>query len=213
MGDSAGGLITPTRCLDCCPNDALGGLCVLAAMELARLGLSQPAGSILMSPWIDMSEERSRNGYPEVETDYVITANLLIPSITRLFLGDAPGTSPDVNPLFCSRDQVSKLTPQLILAGAADVALRDSEMWVHMLKKTGVRHDFVVELGQMHIYAIGSSFLDPKVRKLTDEKIMDWMKKCIGGNVVRTGDWSESQGEARVDKSMNVDAQKLAIAQ
>jgi hypothetical protein len=39
-----------------------------------------------------------------------------------------------------------------------------------------VKHDLVVEWGQMHVYALGSSWLEPGVRKKTEMKIVDWMK-------------------------------------
>jgi acetyl esterase/lipase len=152
---------------------------VLSAIELTQLELPQPAGSVLISPWMDMSLRAYQGGNAHVESDFLVTANNFVPIVTSMFLGGLSGTSPDVNPLFRSADEIRKLKPQLILVGGAEFALQDSKEWAALCEKANVRHELVVEWGQLHVYALGSKFVDPHVRGKTDAKIVGWIKHCL----------------------------------
>ncbi|EXJ91708.1 hypothetical protein A1O3_00258 [Capronia epimyces CBS 606.96] len=166
MGDSAG-----------------GGLCILSALEAEKQGLPQPAASILISPWMDMSLRSFQGGNALVETDYVATANTSVPMFVRMFLGQGQsqhkGDSPDVNPLYRTPESLRYLNPQLVLVGAAEFTLQESKDWAALCLKAGVEHELVVEWGQLHVYALGSSFLDPEVRRKTDQKVVGWISRHI----------------------------------
>ncbi|KIV92791.1 hypothetical protein PV10_04057 [Exophiala mesophila] len=162
MGDSAG-----------------GGLSILAGLELHQLQLPQPAATILISPWIDMCLRAYEGGNAAVESDYFLMANTAVPSLVKLFIGDNPPDSPDVNPLHSTSEQISRLSPQLIFTGAAEFARYDSEKWAELCREAQVKCNMTIEWGQMHIYAVGSKFVDPTVRIKTDNMIIDWIKQHV----------------------------------
>lgn len=114
-----------------------------------------------------------------METDYVVAANKACPLYTARFLNGIPGDSKDVNPLYREPDEIAGLGPLLILAGAAEFALQDSKDLARLASKAGVPTELVCEDGQLHVYALGSTWLDPAVRKRTDKNIIDWIKKCL----------------------------------
>ncbi|ETN36649.1 uncharacterized protein HMPREF1541_08927 [Cyphellophora europaea CBS 101466] len=162
MGDSAG-----------------GGLSILSGIECQRQGLAQPAGSILVSPWMDATMPAHNGGNALVETDYVIGANNSTPALYSLWLRDIPPTDFDVNPLYQQPGDIHGLNPQLILVGAGEFALQDSKDWAELCAKAGVKHRLVCEWGQLHIYAMGSTWLEPSVRRKTELSIVDWIAICV----------------------------------
>lgn len=152
---------------------------MLSGVELLRRGLPQPAASVLISPWIDMSLRSYEGGNPLVESDFLVTANSLVPLLTSMWLRGRSGNSPEVNPLFCRPEDIKDLNPLLILVGAAEFALQDSRDLATLCQKANVRHELVAEWGQLHIYAMGSQWIDPAVREKTDAKIIGWMKQFV----------------------------------
>lgn len=163
MGDSAG-----------------GGLCVLTGIQLLRQSRPQPAGYVLLSPWLDHSGQPFEGGCPMVETDYVIYANTMVPYFSKLWCGSYAGTSPEVNPLYRAPDELRGMSPQLVLVGAAEFALNEAVAWGYQCGRAGVRCKVVREWGMMHIYALGSSWLPQAVRNKTDKYIIDWIEMCLG---------------------------------
>ncbi|KAH8595052.1 Alpha/Beta hydrolase protein [Bisporella sp. PMI_857] len=165
MGDSAGGALT-----------------VLSGLHLQKLSLPQPAGYILLSPWLDHSGATFDGGNPMVETDYLVQANIMVPKFSNWFIGSWNGADPEVNPLFEEEDRIKNLSPQLILVGAAEFALHDSVQWAQFCKKTGVKHKLVREWGQIHIYALGSKWIEREVRERTDGLIFDWIEESLASS-------------------------------
>ncbi|KAF4996271.1 hypothetical protein FDECE_12515 [Fusarium decemcellulare] len=163
MGDSAG-----------------GGLCVLSAIELRKLGLPQPAASVLISPWMDLAMSAFEGGNQAVESDYFVMANEAVPALARQFAGSYGLDSPEVNPLYRPPEDICDLNPQLILVGAAEFALYDSKAWARLCRAAGVSHKLHIEWAQLHIYAMGSRFIDPRARRGTDLQIIEWVKDHSG---------------------------------
>jgi len=155
----------------------------MAGLELEKLRLPQPAGTVLMSPWLDTSLRQYDGGSPLIESDYVVTANWSVPMMFKMFLGDMPGESPDVNPLFREPKEIRNLSPQLILVGGAEYAMQDGRDWSYLCKAAGVKHRLVVEWGQLHIFAMGSRWVDPEIRQRTDNTIIDWVQCCMRGSL------------------------------
>lgn len=161
-------------------NDSnLGGLSVLSAIELRRLGVPQPAAAVLISPWIDIALSAFEGGNAAVESDYFVMANEAVPRLARLFAGSYELDSPEVSPLLRKPEELRGLCPQLILAGAAEFALSDSKAWARMCADAGVPHKLHVEWAQLHIYAMGSRFIDPHVRRRTDLQILHWIHSHV----------------------------------
>ncbi|OQU94469.1 hypothetical protein CLAIMM_00823 [Cladophialophora immunda] len=162
MGDSAG-----------------GSLSLLAQLDLKALDLPQPAATILISPWLDMNCKIYQGGNGAVETDYFMIANEAVPALAKLFVGDIPPDSPQVNPLHHKPGALEGLSPQLIFTGGAEFARYDSEKWAELCRAAGVECKLIIEWAQLHIYAVGSKFTDPAVRRKTDGMIIQWMKDHV----------------------------------
>ncbi|KAL3472691.1 alpha/beta-hydrolase [Aspergillus californicus] len=162
MGDSAG-----------------GGLCVLSCLNAKRNNLPQPGGAVLVSPWLDMALDSFKGGNALVETDYIVGANLTVPSFVNAWLNGEPGDSPLVNPLYCAPSDFEGMNPVLILVGGGEFALQEGKDLAKRLQDAGVRQHLEVEWGQMHLYALGSKWVDPVVRRKTDGMIYRWILECL----------------------------------
>ena len=125
---------------------------------------------------MDLTLSHYTGGNSNVETDYVVTANTLVPILLPMFLGDLPGTSPEINPIHCDLDVVKQLSPQLVLVGSAEFVLQDSRAWAARCAEAKLHHKLIIERGQLHIYAMGSRFIDPGTREKTDSEIVSWIK-------------------------------------
>ncbi|KAH7064051.1 Alpha/Beta hydrolase protein [Paraphoma chrysanthemicola] len=164
MGDSAG-----------------GGLSVMSAIQARKEQLPQPAGSILISPWMDMSLSAYEGGNQAVMSDFLVTANTAVPVMTNAFLGGFSGSDPEVNPLYQPTELIRSLNPQLIFVGAAEFALSDSKHWAQRCQDAGIKCELHVAWGQMHVWALGSSFIEPALRDKTDARMVEWMIECVHG--------------------------------
>lgn len=153
---------------------------ILSSIELPGLNLPQPAASILISPWLDTSLSLyNAGGNPTSQTDYINTSNTSVPAMFRLFLGEADGSDPGVNPLHRQPDEIRFLNPQLILTGGAEMAMFDGRQWADLCARAGIKHELTLEWGQLHIYAMGSAWVDPGVRLKTDNRILEWIDENI----------------------------------
>ena len=152
---------------------------MLTAIELQRLEIPQPAAAVLISPWLDMALSAYQGGNPAVESDYFVMANQAVPKLAQLFAGDYDLDSPEVNPLFRKQEELRGICPQLILVGGAEFALSDSKSWARACDDADIPHKLHVEWGQLHIYAMGSRLLDPRIRQRTDRQIIDWIGKHV----------------------------------
>lgn len=115
-----------------------------------------------------------------VEVDYLVAANLNVPSLWDLWLGGKPATDPDVNPLYNDPSKIAGLNPQLILLGAGEFALQEGKDWRKLCIDAGVENLLVAEVGQMHIFSLGSDWLSANVRERTDATIFQWITDHIG---------------------------------
>ena len=156
-----------------------GGLCLLSGIECLRLGLDQPAGSILLSPWLDPAMRAHEGGNALVETDYLVNGNRLCPQYWAQWLNGVSPRDPDVNPLERRPEEIQGLSPQLILVGAGEFALQESKSFSSLCKQANVRNQLVCEWGQLHICALGSAWIEGSVRRKTDMMILDWIKQCL----------------------------------
>jgi acetyl esterase/lipase len=128
---------------------------------------------------MDMSLRSHEGGNALVETDYLVNANRVCPIYAAQWLNGTLGTLQDVNPLFCKPDELQGLNPQLILVGAGEFALQESKDWATLCNEAGVPKQLVCEWGQLHIYALGSAWVEPSVRQRTDAAIVSWMKRSL----------------------------------
>ena len=163
MGDSAG-----------------GGLSTLTAISLLRspTRTPQPSACILISPWLDLTGQiyDHEGGNAFVETDFV-DANVLVPVLSAMFIGKNDPKDPSVNPLLHKPQDLQGLCPQLVLVGAGEFAVQDSKAWALLCRAAKVEVELIAERGQPHIYAMGSKWMEPAVRKKTEDKIVQWLAR------------------------------------
>lgn len=126
-----------------------------------------------------MSLSAYDGGNPLVETDYLVGANQAVPGIVKMFIGSRSGNDPEVNPLFSNPDELKGLNPQLVLIGGAEFCHQDGRDLAVLCKRAGVKHELVCEYGQLHVFALGSNWIDPRVRQRTDAKIIDWIRAAV----------------------------------
>ena len=127
-----------------------------------------------------MAMSAYEGGNAAVESDYFVGANNTVVSLISLFIGDRSPFSPEVNPLYRHPTELAGLCPQLVLVGGAEFALYDSKRWAELCKSAGVECSLHVEWGQLHIYAMGSAFVLPAVRRKTDHRILEWISSHLG---------------------------------
>lgn len=157
----------------------LGGCCLLSSIELKRLRIPQPAASIMVSPWFDMALSSFGGGNALVETDYIVTANQGVPLFAKRWIGDIDGTSPEVNPLYCDPTDFQGLPPQLMLVGGGDFVVPECRDLARLFRVAGLRHEMVVEWGEFHLYALGSKWVHPEIRRKTDAHILGWVAEAL----------------------------------
>lgn len=118
-----------------------------------------------------------------VESDYYVGANLSVPPTAKAFVGPRYASDdPDLSPLHRTPDELTGLSPQLILAGGAEFALWDSKRWATLCRTAGVQHRLIVGWGQLHVWALGSDWIAPSLREATDSTIVNWMGSPQGGS-------------------------------
>ena len=122
-----------------------------------------------------MALEAYEGGNPAVLSDFFVVANEAVPAMAKAFLGGLPGSDKEVNPLRRACNEVQGISPQLILVGAAEFARADSVDWAAKCREAKIQHELVVEWGQLHVWALGSSFIEPSLRRKTDERMLTWM--------------------------------------
>jgi acetyl esterase/lipase len=127
-------------------DSAGGALVVSAALKLRELGAPQPAGLILMSPWLDLTlsgESLKRNAsHPN-------------PSFAELdraagwYAGGADRADPLMSPVFAD---LKGLAPLLIQVGSHDVLLDDALRLAERGRRGGVPVTLSVAEGMWHVY-------------------------------------------------------------
>lgn len=128
-----------------------------------------------------MSLGSFQGGNALVETDYLVGANLTVPIFVNSWLNGELGDSPRINPLFSKPSDFEGMSPALILVGGGEFALQEGKDLAKLLGFSGVKQHLEIEWGQMHLYGLGSKWVDPMVRKKTDCMIYQWILDCLAG--------------------------------
>lgn len=102
-------------------DSAGAGMAVAMQVRLRELGIPQPAGAVLFSPWADMTisaDSYSRNA----ERDPVLNQQLMLFLATQ-YLGGCPRNTPLASPIFAD---LRGIAPLNIFVGATEALLDDS---------------------------------------------------------------------------------------
>lgn len=126
---------------------------------------------------MDIALTSFEGGSHAVTSDYFTQANTAVPVLAKMFRGNYAADDPEVNPLYAQENDLKGLNPQLIFVGGAEFALYDSKQWAELCKRAEVQHELHIEWGQLHIWAMGSQWIEPGLRARTDARILDWIER------------------------------------
>ncbi len=113
-------------------DSAGGGLAVMTALKLREMEIEQPAGLMLLSPWVDLST----SGWSieaKAKRDPFLTRGSL-QTRTQQYLGDLSMHDPAVDVL---KADLRGLPPAIIQVGEAEILLSDSTMLAERLGAAG----------------------------------------------------------------------------
>lgn len=128
-------------------DSAGGGLAACLLIALKELGLPQPAGAVLMSPWLDLTQ--SGDTYEtRAEADPLVCKDDL-DDMAAAYLQGADPKAPTASPLFA---QIDGLAPTYILVGDAETLLGDSLRFVDKAENAGVDVALDVYPEMIHIW-------------------------------------------------------------
>lgn len=102
-------------------DSAGAGLAVALLVRLKELGMRQPAGALLFSPWVDMTataDSYSRNA----KRDPVLNREIM-QLLAEQYLGKRPRETPLASPVFADLGSIAPLT---IFVGATEALLDDA---------------------------------------------------------------------------------------
>jgi monoterpene epsilon-lactone hydrolase len=112
-------------------DSSAGGLVMSTLLALREREISQPAGALLLCPWVDLTGRTQR---PPQDSPILFS-----PQIARrnaaAYLGGQPGDDPLLNPL---RTRLDGLPPLLIQAASGDAVLQEAQMLARHGRDCGV---------------------------------------------------------------------------
>jgi acetyl esterase/lipase len=128
-------------------DSAGGGLVVSTLVALRDAGEPLPAGAVLVSPWVDLSNSAS-TWDSNWSTDYLPPMGGR-PAVE--YLGETNPKDPLASPLFAD---LSGLPPLLIMAGGLEMILEDSTRLADRAEAAGVDVTLVVEPEMFHVWPV-----------------------------------------------------------
>ncbi|WP_433474861.1 alpha/beta hydrolase [Spirillospora sp. CA-142024] len=130
--------------------DSAGGhLSAVLAGEICRLGLPNPAGLVLFSPWVDLTCELSIRTQHLAHDPYISASS--VRRVARLVVGPAGFDDPRLALLSCAW---TDMPPVLIQVGGAEVLRAEAEAFADALESAGADCELQVWNGQMHVFQI-----------------------------------------------------------
>ncbi|MFC6932131.1 alpha/beta hydrolase fold domain-containing protein [Actinomadura yumaensis] len=130
--------------------DSAGGhLAAALTAEICRAGLPRPAGTVLFSPWVDLTCELSTRAQHGTRDAYISAS--AAQRVARLVVGPAGFDDPRLALLTCGWDEAP---PVLIQVGGAEVLRPEAEALAEALAAAGADCELQVWKGQMHVFQI-----------------------------------------------------------
>ncbi|POM25570.1 Carboxylesterase LipF [Actinomadura rubteroloni] len=128
--------------------DSAGGhLAAALTAEIVRTGLPNPAGTVLFSPWVDLSCELSVRAQLDARDPYISATAAR--RVARLVVGSAGFDDPRLALLAAPW---TGAPPVLIQVGGAEVLRPEAEALAAAITRAGGRCDLQVWNGQMHVF-------------------------------------------------------------
>ena len=133
-------------------DSAGGGLALASLLEFKNLGLPQPAGAVLLSPWTDASltESASMNDPKEDKNDpYVKRRTLRSMALAYVAEEEAKLKNPLVSPVYAD---LTGLCPLLIQVGTEEILRDDAIRLAEAARKAGVVTNLEVWNDMFHVF-------------------------------------------------------------
>ena len=121
-------------------------------INLKNLGLGQPSGAILISPWVDLSVSGESMAVNEVADS--ILSKAILDHWAELYLGELDRKAPLASPLFAD---LSGLPPVMVQVGSTEVLLSDAERLVEKIKQAGGEVVLEVWPKMPHVFQVFAS--------------------------------------------------------
>lgn len=152
-------------------DSAGGGLTLATLLALRDLGKPLPVGTILISPWTDLtgsgeSIERLK------DLDVMLSWENLRESALD-YAGEEPLTHPWISPLFAD---FKGLPDSLILVGGREILMDDSTRLANRMTEDGVEVDMIIEPYMGHVYPATGPAIPEAQRAI--QAIADFIVKC-----------------------------------
>ena len=128
-------------------DSAGGGLAVALAQRLRGRGRDVPLALVLLSPWLDLAADR-RTDQRLVRRDPMLSPGWL-EACAAAYAAGRPLTLPQISPLYGS---LAQLPPTLVIAGADDLLIGDSDRFVRSARDAGAQVDYIRVPGLWHVY-------------------------------------------------------------
>lgn len=128
-------------------DSAGGGLTVATLLALRDAKLPLPAGSVCISPWVDLT--CSGESYRTRADVDPIVERASVAEMAKAYLGSTPARSPLASPLFAD---LRGLPPLLIHVGDAEVLLDDAVQLAERAKAAGVETTLEVRERMIHVW-------------------------------------------------------------
>lgn len=133
MGDSAGGNLT-----------------LATILKIKQEQLPNPAASVSISPWSDLSNSGDSVRNNE-RSDSYIPGFKQMDAAARLYAGNTPLNDPLLSPVFAD---FSGLSPMKIIVGDIEVLLDDAKRVAEKASAAGVEVDYKAWRGQCHVFPL-----------------------------------------------------------
>ncbi len=150
-------------------DSAGGGLAVMTALKLREMKVGQPAGLMLLSPWVDLST----SGWSieaKAKRDPFLTRGAL-QMRTQQYLGDCSMHDPAVDVL---KADLRGLPPAFIQVGEAEILLSDSTALAEKLGAAGVPVSLEIWPEMFHIFQARYKMLDHAAQAV--ERLGAWAR-------------------------------------
>jgi epsilon-lactone hydrolase len=156
-------------------DSAGGGLAAGVGLAAVAEGLPNPAALVLLSPWLDLTNEAASH-HANVATESFIGGEVLH-RISRALLPDAQ-TRRDwrVSPFHAPDDLLAQLPPTLVQVGGAEVLLDDGVGFAQRIAGAGGAVELETFEGQGHVVALWAGV--PEARRALRE-LSDWVKAVL----------------------------------
>ncbi|PPR64443.1 MAG: Monoterpene epsilon-lactone hydrolase [Alphaproteobacteria bacterium MarineAlpha4_Bin2] len=150
-----------------------GGLTLALLLKLKETGEPQPAGSVPISAWTDMTQS-GETMFTNAESDPVI-CKAYLDRMAELYLAGKTAETPLASPLF---GDLAGLPPMLVQVGSAETMLDDSRRFAEKARAAGVNIDYEVWEDMFHGWHGSAHVLEEAVQAI--ESIGRFCKKVQG---------------------------------